>query len=121
MPEKKQTIRIAGKDMTSILAIAYGTFENLEWDIQFATENSLTALTPSAWNIHEQQVIINASDNQFEITSKLIHGETVDLYGQNKKKIRQFISVFELVNTSGTEHDINAWKTRLAEIKGKTT
>ena len=120
MPEKKETIPAMGIDMNSILSMAYGTFENLGWDIRSATENSLTALTPRNWSTYEQEIAIRASDNQFEITSKMIHGEPSDLFGKNKKNIKQFDSVFDLVKTSGAEADINNWKTRVAELKEKT-
>ncbi|HEV8507284.1 MAG TPA: rhomboid family intramembrane serine protease [Chitinophagaceae bacterium] len=120
MPEKSETIPVTGRDRDSILSIAYGTFENLGWDLRTATENSLTAFTPRSWNAYEQRVVVKASDNQFEISSKLIYGESLDIYGKNKKNIRQFVLVFELVNTSGTEEDIDAWRSRIADLREKT-
>lgn len=120
MPEKKEIIPVMGKDMDSILSIAYGTFENLGWNIRSATENTLTGFTPRKWNVNEQRIVITASNNQLEISSKMILGESFDLAGKNKKNIRRFSSVFDLIKTSGTEVDINSWKTMIAELREKT-
>lgn len=120
MPEKSQTITVNGSDSSAILTIAYGTLETLEWTIKYAGENILIAYTPGRWNFTGEEITVQASVNELAITSKMVHGESFDLLGKNKKHIQNFLAAFKTRRTSADETQISEWNDKIRILKEET-
>lgn len=54
------------------------------------------------------------------ITSKLIHGESVDISGKNKKNIVKFITAFEETKGTADEEQKAEWRMQLEEVRQST-
>ncbi|MGB4844472.1 MAG: rhomboid family intramembrane serine protease [Ferruginibacter sp.] len=120
MPKQQQDVSINGVDKERILAIAVAAFKQLNWELLFAGEEKLMASTPKSWKTKGQQVVITASDNSFNINSEMIHGESFDIAGYNKKNINNFILAFNQCSDSVTESDIEQNKLLLSDLINKT-
>lgn len=120
MPKQQQDVSINGVDKERILAIAAAAFKQLNWELLFAGEDKLLASTPKSWKTKGQQVVITASDNSFNINSEMIHGESFDIAGYNKKNINNFILAFNQCSDSVTESDIEQNKLLLSDLINKT-
>jgi rhomboid protease GluP len=120
MPQKVQTISVAGYDANLLQAIAYGSFQKLNRNVKYAGDIILIGYTPKAWNRYEDEIIIKTTDNQLTITSKLVHGESFDMMGKNKKHIADFMAAFEEVKKNAGEMNINEWKEKIIPLKEET-
>ncbi len=120
MPQKEQTIIIEGYDAESMLALAYGAFERIGWNTQYAGPVALVAHTPKSWNKNADEVIIIIDRSEMKITSKLVNGEVYDIFGKNKKHIADFIGAFEMIKKSATLSQIEKWKEAFAALHKKT-
>jgi len=118
MPQQEQTIVVNGLDKETILAISYSAFKQLAWDIQFAGEEKLLALTPKNWKTNAIQVIASGAPQQLTISSEMTQGESFDMGGKNKKNIAAFLAAFEncknSMSESGIEEELkpNRWPNR---------
>ena len=120
MPEKTQAITVNGFDKGSLQALAYGTLESLGWTIKYAGEKAVVAYTAKSWNKHSNEITVETADNQLTITSKMIHGESFDMMGKNKKFIEEFIQSFNAIKPSAGEGVIAGWKEKVATLKEQT-
>ncbi len=120
MPEKSQTITVNGSDGNTILATAYGTLEELNWTIKYAGENILIAYTPGKWSKPGDEVTVQTKDNELTVTSKMVHGESFDILGKNKKHIQEFLTTFETVRVSAGETQISEWQKKIKPLKEET-
>jgi rhomboid protease GluP len=120
MPEKTQTITVNGCTANSLLARAYETFDDLNWTIKYAGENMLIAYTPGKWDHTGEEITVKTNNNELNVTSKMVHGESFDMTGKNKRHIEDFLSVFEKVKASSEELE-NKWEDKIASLKENTT
>ena len=120
MPEKSQIIAVNGTDASTLLASTYGTLEKLEWTIKYAGENLLIAYTPGEWNFTGEEITVNINVNELTVTSKMVHGESFDIHGKNKKHIKTFLAVFETIRASASETQIAGWQEKINPLKEET-
>src|ERR1041384_4211544 len=97
MPEKTQTITVAGYEAARIQAIAYGALEQLNWTIKYAGENILIGYTPRSLSRYDNEITVRTEDNQLTVTSKMIHGEAFDMMGRTKKDVANFLNALDTV------------------------
>src|SRR5687768_622773 len=120
MPQKTQTISVAGYDPATLTALAYGALESLGWTIKYAGEKLIVAYTPCKWNKYDHEITVETADQQLTVTSKHIHGELADLPGRNKKFIEQFLNSFDSVKAGATEEQVSAWKEKTTSLQEET-
>ena len=120
MPEKSQTITIAGYDAERLLAIAYSSLQQLGWNIKYAGDNILLARTIKSWNKNDDEITIQTQNNQLTIISKMVHGEAFDMMGRNKKHIAGFLAAFETVKAKATDQNISEWNEKIMLLKDDT-
>lgn len=101
MPSQKQEFSFPGYTAEQLLLLAYGTFLELGWTPKYAGPAAIVGYTPRSWNKYEDEILIEATDGAFTITSSLVHNESFDMLGKNKKHIKDFMSAFERVKVSG--------------------
>lgn len=119
MPEKTQTIAVNGWDANSLLARAYETFDNLNWTIKYAGENTLISYTPGKWDYTGEEITVKTSNDELSITSKMVQGQSFDIQGKNKRHIEDFLTVFEKVKSS-SEDLLGKWEDKITSLKEDT-
>jgi rhomboid protease GluP len=120
MPEKAQTIAVAGYDAARLQAIAYGALEQLSWTIKYAGDNIIIGYTPKTLSRYDNEITVNTQDNQLTVTSKMIHGEAFDMMGRTKKDIEKFLAAFETVKARATDLNTGEWNEKIEILKGET-
>ena len=117
MPSKKQEFAFPGLSAEQILLFAYGTFSELGWTPKYAGPNAIAGYTPRRWNKYDDEVMIEATDGAMTITSTIVHNESFDLMGRNKKHIQEFITAFERVKASVPQ---SSWAEEIEKLKQQT-
>jgi rhomboid protease GluP len=120
MPEKSQSITVSGYEAAAIQRLAYGVFLELGWTIKYAGDNILLAYTNRKWNKWNDEITIATCDNELTITSKMIHGESFDMMGRNKKHIAEFLAAFDIVKTKATTDNTHEWNDKINLLKSDT-
>lgn len=120
MPEKTQTLAVRGYEATQLQAIAYSALDQLGWTIKYAGDSVLIAYIPGNWKKYSNEIIVETKDNEVAISSKMIHGETFDLMGRNKKNITSVLAAFEKAKTRATDAEIMEWKQKIEQLKEDT-
>ena len=120
MIQRTETLLAENPDTSLNLLIAMAAFENLGWNVKYATNTSVIAHTPRKWNKWNDEVTVEISGNEVSITSRLIHNEAFDLMGKNKKHIRDFKLSFEEMNKAITEDRLGELRHKLEIIKEET-
>lgn len=120
MPEKTQVIGSGGNDADTLQALTYGAMELLQWDIKYAAEHLLIAYTPRKWNKWDDEVTVSTKENELTVTSKLVHNESFDLSGKNKKHLAAFEAAFEKIRSVATAEQLSEWKIKIEALVNKT-
>ena len=120
MPKKEETISIYNLDTDAVLAIAYQTFKNLNWQLQFAGGDKLLGSTVKKFSAYPQQILIGVAGNQLTISSEMTQNELFDALGKNKKNIQAFITAFEALQSNITEETIEANKQAINALREET-
>jgi len=119
MPEQKQVFTYSDYDSSSLLNLAYGTLVDLGWTKKYAGENVLVAYTPRSWNKYDMEITIEVTGSNLTVTSKMIHNESFDMLGKNKKNIREFINAFEKTKSANKEIKPE-WREAIDQLKKDT-
>jgi len=120
MPEKKQTLAVSGYNAADLLALSYGAFLKLNWNIRYAGENILVAYTPRSWKRYDDEITIETTTDELTVTSKMIHNESFDMLGKNKKHIAEFLGAFNNIKTAATEEQRKDWADKIMSLKEQT-
>jgi len=120
MPEKKQTLTVSGYNAADLLALSYGAFLKLNWNTKYAGENILVAYTPRSWKRYDDEITIEAITDELTVTSKMIHNESYDMLGKNKKHIAEFLGAFNSIKTGATEEQRKDWADEIISLKEQT-
>jgi len=120
MPQKNQTIAVPGYTSQQILPLAYGTFQELGWTAEHATDSRLIGYTKKNFNSYYDHVIVDAADNELVITSKLPDTATWDITKRNKKNLARFDSAFAKVKDTATEYSLKEWSDHLEILQQQT-
>jgi rhomboid protease GluP len=120
MPQQTQSITASGYDDATLQALAYGALESLSWNIKYAGEKVIVAYTPRGWNKYDNEITVETGNGQVSVTSKMIHGESFDIMGKNKKFVTAFLEAFDKTKRTATESQTEAWKEKAAALKTET-
>ncbi len=99
MPSQKQEFSFPGQTTDQLLLSAYGTFLALGWAPKYAGPTALIGYTARSWNKYEDEILVQVNDETMSVTSSLVHNESFDMMGKNKKHIRDFMMAFERVRS----------------------
>ncbi|MBS1509333.1 MAG: rhomboid family intramembrane serine protease [Bacteroidetes bacterium] len=121
MPKHQQQETVSGMDKETILATALEAFKKLGWSDIYAGDEKLATRTPQKWNKYSMQILLTAGDGQYEISSEMIHGESFDMMGRNKKNTDAFTAAFNQCKSTMTAAELDANKAMLAGLREKTT
>ncbi len=94
MPQDVKQIAVPGKSTAQILTLSYASFKNLGWTVEFIMDNRLVGYSKKTWNTHADHIIVDVTDGELEITSKLPESAAFDLLKKNKKNTTAFENAF---------------------------
>lgn len=121
MPQHQQTIAVPQYNASQLIALSHATFQHLGWGAELAFENRLAGFTKKTWNRHHDHILVDATDNNLTITSKLPEASSWDLLKKNKKNVRNFLSAFETVAASATESLVQEWEAGVISLREQTS
>ena len=114
MPSQKQEFSFPGLTTEQLLLLAYGAFLELGWMPKYAGPNAIIGYTPRSWNKYDDEILVEATDEIMSVKSSLVHNESFDMMGKNKKHIKDFIGAFEKVRSSAPKP---AWTTAIENLR----
>ena len=117
MPSKTQEFSFPEHSTEELLAIAYATFLELQWTPKYASAGMLIGYTPRNWKKYDDEISVEATDGLLKLTSSLVHNESFDLMGKNKKHINEFKVAFEKVRAKGIKRE---WNEELEKLRQQT-
>lgn len=117
MPSQKQEFSFAGQTSEQLLLLAYGTLLDLHWTPKYAGPVAIVAYTPRSWNKYDDEILIEAAEGSLTVTSSLVHNESFDMRGKNKKHIKDFIAAFEKVKEGGVRQE---WIDAITQLRRQT-
>src|SRR5688572_1956122 len=117
MPSQKQEFSFPGQTTEQLLLFAYGAFLELGWTPKYAGPNAVIGYTPRSWNKHDDEVIVEVTDEIMSVKSSLVHNESFDMRGKNKKHIKDFMEAFEKVRSSEPKPE---WATAIEYLRTQT-
>jgi len=117
MPSQKQEFSFPGETTEQLLLFAYGTFLELGWTPKYAGPNAVIGYTPRSWNKYDDEIIVEATDEIMSVKSSLVHNESFDMRGKNKKHIKDFMEAFEKVRSSAPKPE---WTTAIENLRTQT-
>jgi rhomboid protease GluP len=117
MPSLKKEFSFPGFSSEQLLQLSYGTVLQLGWSPKYAGPNALVAFTQRKWNTYDDEVIIETADDTLLVTSSLVHGESFDLLGKNKKHVNEFIKAFENIKIAAPQPE---WSAAIEKMRQQT-
>jgi len=117
MPSQKQEFSFPGQTTEQLLLFAYGAFLELGWTPKYAGSNAVIGYTPRSWNKYDDEIIVEATDEIMSVKSSLVHNESFDMRGKNKKHIKDFMEAFEKVRSSAPKPE---WTTAIESLRTQT-
>src|SRR5678815_3894922 len=116
MPSQKQEFSFPGLTTEQLLLFSYGAFLELDWTPKYAGPNAVIGYTSRRWNKYDE-ILVEATDEIMSVKSSLVHNESFDMMGKNKKHIKDFIVAFERVSTSTPKPE---WTTAIENLRTQT-
>src|SRR6187401_28908 len=117
MPSQKQEFSFPGLTTEQLLLFSYGAFLELGWTPKYAGPNAIIGYTPRSWNKYDDEIMVEATDETMSVKSSLVHNESFDMMGKNKKHIKDFIGAFEKVRSSAPK---TGWTTAIENLRTQT-
>ena len=117
MPSQKQEFSFPGQTTDQLLLFAYGAFLELGWTPKYAGPNAIVGYTPRSWNKYDDEVLVETSGETMSVTSSLVHNESFDMMGKNKKHINDFMAVFEKVRSFPPKPE---WAEAIEQLRTQT-
>ena len=117
MPSQNQEFSFPGQTTEQLLLFAYGAFLELGWTPKYAGPNAIIGYTPRSWNKYDDEIIVEATGEIMSVKSSLVHNESFDMTGKNKKHIKDFMEAFEKVRTSAPK---TGWTTAIENLRTQT-
>ncbi len=93
MPKRIKNIEVIDLPIENILPNTLKSIEELNWEIVFASNNSIIAHTTNG-AIKGTQVSVHITNNTIQIISEQINDELLDINKRNEKNINLFIEKF---------------------------
>ena len=119
MPQDVKQIAVPGKSTAQILTLSYASFKNLGWTVEFIMDNRLVGYSKKTWNTHADHIIVDVTDGELEITSKLPESAAFDLMKKNRKNISAFEASLQQLLDSSTIDDQN-WESEIQSLREQT-
>lgn len=120
MPRYNKIIPLTNPVTDNILAICYSCFQQLGWNIRYATEDRLVAFTPSSAFSKSMEVVAAVTPEGLRISSEMIHDEMLDLGKKNKKNVDRFLEVYAQTESSLLPETIEANKQAIQQLAAET-
>jgi len=117
MPSQKQEFSFPGQTTDQLLLFAYGTFLELGWTPKYAGPNAIVGYTPRSWRKYDDEIIVEANGEMMSVTSSLVHNESFDMMGKNKKHIKDFMEAFEKTRSSRPKPE---WIEAIEQLRTQT-
>ena len=117
MLSQKQEFSFPGQTTDQLLLFAYGTFLELGWTPKYAGPNAIVGYTPRSWNKYDDEVLVEANGEIMSVTSSLVHNESFDMMGKNKKHIKDFMEAFEKIRSSIPKPE---WAEAIEQLRAQT-
>src|SRR4030095_16966119 len=117
MPSQKQGFSFPGQTADQLLLFAYGAFLELGWTPKYAGPNAIVGYTPRSWNKYDDEILVEAVDEAMSVTSSLVHNESFDMMGKNKKHIKDFMEALEKVRSSEVKPE---WTEAIESLRAQT-
>lgn len=117
MPSQKQEFSYPGQTSEQLLLFAYGAFLEVGWTPKYAGPQAIIGYTPRSWNKYDDEIMVEAADEIMSVKSSLVHNESFDMMGKNKKHIKDFIEAFEKVRTSAPKPE---WTMAIENLRTQT-
>ena len=117
MPSQKQEFSFPGLTTEQLLLFSYGAFLELGWMPKYAGPNAVIGYTRRSWNKFDDEILVEATDEIMSVKSSLVHNESFDMMGKNKKHIKDFIGAFEKVRSSAPKPE---WTTAIENLRTQT-
>jgi rhomboid protease GluP len=121
MPRYEKTIHVNNLVPENILAICYSCFQQLNWNIRYATEDRLVAFTTSSSFSKSMEVMATVTPEGLVVSSEMIHDEMMDLSKKNQKNVEKFLAVYEQTDSSLLPETIEANKNAIQQLIVETT
>ena len=120
MPKHQQDLALPDTDKDTALAIAYETFKNLGWPVMYAGDDRLVGGTPKSHVNTDQQIIAAFENGSLVVQSVMIHNESFDLPGINKKNTAAFVTAFQNTKKQISGEDIEMNKPLVNSLRQQT-
>ena len=117
MPSQKQEFSFPGQTTEQLLIFAYGTFLELGWTPKYAGPNAIIGYTPRSWNRYDDEIVVEADGETMTVISSLVHNESFDMMGKNKKHIKEFMAAFEKIKIAEPK---SGWADAVEQLKAQT-
>src|SRR6188474_1534538 len=117
MPSQKQEFSYPGLTSERLLLFSYGAFLELGWTPKYAGPNAVIGYTPRSWNKYDDEILVEAADEIMSVKSSLVHNESFDMMGRNKKHIKDFIEAFEKVRSLAPNPE---WTSAIENLRTQT-
>lgn len=120
MPHFNQTVLFPGKSTRELLAIVYGAFHELSWNIKIAGNDQLVGYTNSKWKSTGQEIIVIAENEQIIIMSKMVNGELLDILQKNRRNVTRFKQVVQTLVQNADILKTQNWMEELTNLQNET-
>jgi len=121
MPQHEETISLPALSAAKILTLAYGTFQQLGWHSEYASEIRLVGYTKKTWNSYHDHIIVDAENGNLTVTSKLPESASFDLMRKNKRNVAKFLAAFETVKANATPTNTEEWNSQIEILQQNTS
>jgi rhomboid protease GluP len=117
MLQQSKSFTVSNADESTLQALVLGTLSRLGWKVSYAGDKIIVAHTPRKWNKWDDEIVVEIVGSQLRVTSKLTHGEFWDLFGKNKKHLRDFSIAFDATRASAVQEHIDEWKDHVKQLQ----
>src|ERR1700742_1715909 len=98
-PKFEQSLDLNGFDPKNYLAIALATVKKLDWNLNYVSKSGFIAYIGSGVFSSTEEFKTVIQEDSVHIVSKQLSNGMYD-WGRNKKRVEEFIQVFEEIRTS---------------------
>ena len=93
-PKHEHSFELNILNQQQALALITDVVTQLNWEINFISDNGIIAYTPQSWKAWSNEVTIKISGNSIQIKSACTGSEITD-WGKNKKNVEEFTNAFQ--------------------------
>ncbi len=120
MPKHQDSIYLPDTDKETVLATVYETFKTLGWNVMYAGDEKIIAETVKTWKSNGQHVLAGYENNGLTVESEMVHGESFDMRGMNKKNVFAFSEEFKKTQVSISAETLEANRFAITALRAKT-